>query len=211
MSPAGTPCGSRADALDLNVAQELAAEAEKARAAGDRAQARALVTKALGLWDGEPLASVPGPYAQTQRARLEEWRLQLTETRLDLALECGQHAEAVSELTALTAAHPLRERLRELLMLALYRSGRQAEPSRCTRTRGGCSRTSWAWTPAPSCRGSRSGSCGPTTSWRGPWRSRHRWRRWRVPPSCPRRSLTSRGGPRSYGSWGSCWPPPRGR
>ncbi|WP_308315935.1 BTAD domain-containing putative transcriptional regulator [Streptomyces sp. CC228A] len=117
----------RADALDLNVAQELAAEAEKARAAGDRAQARALVTKALGLWDGEPLASVPGPYAQTQRARLEEWRLQLTETRLDLALECGQHAETVSELTALTAAHPLRERLRELLMLALYRSGRQAE------------------------------------------------------------------------------------
>ncbi|OII59756.1 AfsR family transcriptional regulator [Streptomyces sp. CC77] len=117
----------RADALDLNVAQELAAGAEKARAAGDRAQARALVTKALGLWDGEPLASVPGPYAQTQRARLEEWRLQLTETRLDLALECGQHAEAVSELTALTAAHPLRERLRELLMVALYRSGRQAE------------------------------------------------------------------------------------
>ncbi|ORT58698.1 BTAD domain-containing putative transcriptional regulator [Streptomyces sp. CB03238] len=117
----------RADALDLNVAQELAAEAEKARAGGDRNQARALIDKSLGLWDGEPLASVPGPYAETQRARLEEWRLQLLETRLDLDLECGHHAEAVSELTALTAAHPLRERLRELLMLALYRSGRQAE------------------------------------------------------------------------------------
>ncbi|MDN3292988.1 BTAD domain-containing putative transcriptional regulator [Streptomyces ficellus] len=117
----------RADALDLNVAQELAAEAEKARAGGDRRQARVLIGKALGLWDGEPLASVPGPYAETQRARLEEWRLQLLETRLDLDLECGHHAEAVSELTALTAAHPLRERLRELLMLALYRSGRQAE------------------------------------------------------------------------------------
>ncbi|GGQ04793.1 AfsR/SARP family transcriptional regulator [Streptomyces roseolilacinus] len=115
------------DALDLNVAQELAAEAEKARVAGDRAQAVALINKALGLWDGEPLASVPGPYAETQRARLEEWRLQLIEGRLDLDLECGHHAEAVSELTALTAAHPLRERLRELLMLALYRSGRQAE------------------------------------------------------------------------------------
>src|SRR5439155_23891000 len=49
------------------------------------------------------------------------------ETRLELDLELGCHAEAVSELTALTAAHPLRERLRELLMLALYRSGRQAE------------------------------------------------------------------------------------
>ncbi|AVZ73636.1 AfsR family transcriptional regulator [Streptomyces lunaelactis] len=117
----------RRDALDLAVAQELATEAEKARAAGERGQARALINKSLGLWDGEPLANVPGPYAENQRARLEEWRLQLLETRLDLDLEVGQHAEAVSELTALTAAHPLRERLRELLMLALYRSGRQAE------------------------------------------------------------------------------------
>lgn len=117
----------RADTLDLNVAQELAAEAEKARAGGDRARARGLVDEALGLWDGEPLANVPGPHAETQRARLEEWRLQLRETLLDLDLECGHHAEAVSELTALTAAHPLRERLRELLMLALYRGGRQAE------------------------------------------------------------------------------------
>ena len=117
----------RRDSLDLAVAQELATEAEKARAAGDRCQARVLINKSLGLWDGEPLANVPGPYAENQRARLEEWRLQLLETRLDLDLEVGCHAEAVSELTALTAAHPLRERLRELLMLALYRSGRQAE------------------------------------------------------------------------------------
>ncbi|MFD4761391.1 BTAD domain-containing putative transcriptional regulator [Streptomyces sp. NPDC058439] len=118
---------TRRDALDLTVAQELVAEADKARAACDRAQARTLLNKALGLWDGETLASVPGPYAEYQRSRLEEWRLQLTETRLDLDLEVGCHAEAVSELTALTAAHPLRERLRELLMIALYRSGRQAE------------------------------------------------------------------------------------
>ncbi|MFC8277830.1 BTAD domain-containing putative transcriptional regulator [Streptomyces sp. NPDC057271] len=116
-----------AGALDLNVAQELAAEADKLRGAGDRAAARSLLNKALGLWDGEALASVPGPYAETQRVRLEEWRLQLLETRLDMDLEAGAHAETVSELTALTAAHPLRERLRELLMLALYRSGRQAE------------------------------------------------------------------------------------
>ncbi|WP_267244101.1 AfsR/SARP family transcriptional regulator [Streptomyces sp. PR69] len=117
----------RDDALDLAVAQELAAAAEKARSAGDRCHARELIDKSLGLWDGEPLANVPGPYAESQRARLEEWRLQLQENRLDLDLETGCHAEAVSELTALTAAHPLRERLRELLMLALYRSGRQAE------------------------------------------------------------------------------------
>ncbi|CAM5303114.1 hypothetical protein SALBM217S_10859 [Streptomyces griseoloalbus] len=114
-------------ALDLGAAQELAAEAEKARYTGDLCRARDLLNQALTLWDGETLAGVPGPYAEAQRVRLEEWRLQLLETRLDMDLEQGCHAEAVSELTALTAAHPLRERLRELLMLALYRSGRQAE------------------------------------------------------------------------------------
>ncbi|MFE1380900.1 BTAD domain-containing putative transcriptional regulator [Streptomyces sp. NPDC058740] len=113
--------------LDLAEAHELAAQAEKLRAAGQRCAARDRLNEALGRWEGETLASVPGPYAEAQRTRLEEWRLQLLETRLDLDLEVGAHAEAVSELTALTAAHPLRERLRELLMLALYRSGRQAE------------------------------------------------------------------------------------
>ncbi|MFI1208735.1 BTAD domain-containing putative transcriptional regulator [Streptomyces sp. NPDC020802] len=117
----------RDGALDLAVAQELATDAEKARNSCDLCHARALLNKALNLWDGEALASVPGPYAETQRTRLEEWRLQLLESRLDMDLEQGCHAEAVSELTALTATHPLRERLRELLMLALYRSGRQAE------------------------------------------------------------------------------------
>lgn len=114
-------------ALDLTAAQDLAARADKARSAGDLCRARELLGRALALWDGETLAGVPGPYAETQRVRLEEWRLQLLESRLDMDLEQGRHAEAVSELTALTAAHPLRERLRELLMLALYRSGRQAE------------------------------------------------------------------------------------
>ncbi|ARZ69558.1 tetratricopeptide repeat protein [Streptomyces sp. HU2014] len=113
--------------LDTDRAEHLATDAEKARATGDRPRARDLINEALDLWDGEPLAGLPGPFAETQRTRLEEWRLTLLESRLDLDLEVGAHAEAVSELTALTAAHPLRERLRELLMLALYRSGRQAE------------------------------------------------------------------------------------
>ncbi|CAL2056031.1 protein of unknown function [Streptomyces murinus] len=93
-------------ALDLARAQDLGAEAEKARGTGDLARARALLNEALDLWDGEPLAGVPGPYAETQRVRLEEWRLGLLESRLDMDLEQGCHAEAVSELTALTAAHP---------------------------------------------------------------------------------------------------------
>ncbi len=93
-------------ALDLAAVQDLAAEAEKARAAGNLCHARDLLRRALARWDGEVLAGVPGPYAEAQRVRLEEWRLQLLESCLDMDLEQGCHAEAVSELTALTAAHP---------------------------------------------------------------------------------------------------------
>ncbi|MFK0296116.1 AfsR/SARP family transcriptional regulator [Streptomyces sp. NPDC090442] len=113
--------------LDLREAERLAEEAERAASSGDRASAHRLISAALDLWEGEPLAGVPGPFAEIQRTQLYEWRLHLTEERLELDLEAGRHSEAVTELTALTAAHPLRERLRELLMLALYRSGRQAE------------------------------------------------------------------------------------
>src|SRR5690242_2156883 len=113
-------------ALDYTVVERLSAEAEKTRA-GDPARARELLGSALDLWHGEPLAGLPGPYAEMQRSRLAEWHLGLLENRLELDLELGAHAEAVSELTALSAEHPLRERLRALLMLALYRSGRQAE------------------------------------------------------------------------------------
>ncbi|MEV5483731.1 MULTISPECIES: AfsR/SARP family transcriptional regulator [Streptomyces] len=121
------PVNGRSLDLDHDRAEQYAAEAEKAKASGDRGRARELLESALALWDGEPLAGLAGPYAETQRTRLDEWRLSLTEARLELILESGRHADVVSELTALTAAHPLRERLRELLMLALYRSGRQAE------------------------------------------------------------------------------------
>ncbi|MCQ4080669.1 tetratricopeptide repeat protein [Streptomyces sp. RB6PN25] len=113
--------------LDSDSAERYAVEADKARAAGDFARARELLIAALELWDGEPLAGLPGPYADTQRTRLAEWRLSLLEARFALDLDLGGHGDAVSELTALSAEHPLRERLRVLLMLALYRGGRQAE------------------------------------------------------------------------------------
>ncbi|MGK5531677.1 BTAD domain-containing putative transcriptional regulator [Streptomyces sp. URMC 129] len=115
------------DELDVDSVNQLAAAAEKLAAAGDLAGAHELYGQALALWDGEALGGLPGPEAEMQRARLEEQRLVLIEQRLDVGLQAGLHAESVSELTALTTAHPLRERLRELLMLALYRSGRQAE------------------------------------------------------------------------------------
>ncbi|SCK40391.1 DNA-binding transcriptional activator of the SARP family [Streptomyces sp. WMMB 714] len=113
--------------FDHDLASAYASEAEKYLAGGDRSKAREKYASALEQWSGEPLAHVPGPFAERQRDRLSEWHLSLLENRLDLDLQLGAHAGAVSELTALTAAHPLRERLRELLMLALYRSGRQAE------------------------------------------------------------------------------------
>ncbi|MFI0901596.1 BTAD domain-containing putative transcriptional regulator [Streptomyces sp. NPDC020983] len=114
------------EALDATRVEQLVGEAEKIRQS-DPAQARELLVSALDMWNGEPLAGLPGPYAETQRVQLAEWHLGLIEARLELDLELGAHAEAVSELTAVTVEHPLRERLRALLMLALYRSGRQAE------------------------------------------------------------------------------------
>lgn len=126
-------------AFDVSVASHLARQAEQMRVQGDLEHARIFLRQALGLWEGEPLAGVSGPFADAQRVRLEEWRLQLLESRLDLDLACGLHADIVAELVALTSAHPLRERLRELLMLALYRAGGSPRPSRCTRTPAGCS------------------------------------------------------------------------
>ncbi|WP_369231944.1 BTAD domain-containing putative transcriptional regulator [Streptomyces sp. R21] len=113
--------------LDLTIAEKHAAEAERFRAAGDPEQARTALSQALALWHGESLENARGPYAAEQRRRLEEWRLQLTEARLDLDVQLGRHYEVIPELNALTRTHPLDERLRELLMRALYRSGRRAQ------------------------------------------------------------------------------------
>ena len=84
--------------------------------------------EALALWRGPALADLAfEPFAQAETARLEELRLAALERRLDLDLDDGRDAELVGELEGLIAEHPLRERLRGQLMLALYRSGRQAD------------------------------------------------------------------------------------
>ncbi|MFB4313093.1 BTAD domain-containing putative transcriptional regulator [Actinomadura sp. 21ATH] len=114
-------------ALDATAFERDIAAAERARADGRPAEARDLLRAALARWYGEPLAGVPGPYALAHRLRLLERRLAAAETRLGLDLELGGGADLVPELTALVAAHPLRERLRGLLMLALHRAGRHAE------------------------------------------------------------------------------------
>jgi DNA-binding SARP family transcriptional activator len=84
--------------------------------------------EALGLWRGEPLAEFAYQrFARAEIARLEELRLVCLERRIDEDLVGSRHADVVGELEALVARHPLRESLRRQLMLALYRSGRQAE------------------------------------------------------------------------------------
>ena len=88
----------------------------------------AKLREALALWRGEPLEGRElGGWAGAEARRLAELATEAGEQRVAADLELGRHAELVAELETLVAAHPLRERLRELLMLALYRAGRQAE------------------------------------------------------------------------------------
>jgi DNA-binding SARP family transcriptional activator len=86
------------------------------------------LSEALAIWRGPPLADFETEsFAQAEARRLDELRLVATEDRLDAALEHGADSQLVGELELLVSRHPLRERLRGQLLLALYRSGRQAE------------------------------------------------------------------------------------
>jgi DNA-binding SARP family transcriptional activator/tetratricopeptide (TPR) repeat protein len=113
--------------LDVARFEQLAAAGRAAARAGSWKRASALLGEALGLWRGEPLADVPSAALRAAEVpRLAELRLEAAEGRAEAGLFLGRHAEMVGELAALVAAEPLRERLAELLMLALYRSGQQA-------------------------------------------------------------------------------------
>src|SRR5205807_6585297 len=100
----------------------------KALATGETALASGTLGKALSLWRGPALADFRyEPFAQRAIARLEELRLAALEARIEADLALGRHAELVGELAALIAEQPLRERFRAQLMLALFRTGRQAD------------------------------------------------------------------------------------
>jgi YVTN family beta-propeller protein len=119
------------EAVDLGRFERLVREGRAAAAAGDPESASQKLSKALTLWRGPPLADVTSsPFAYAEALRIEELRVAALEERLDAELTLGRHADVLPELETLVAQHPLRERLRGQLMLALYRCGRQAEALR---------------------------------------------------------------------------------
>jgi DNA-binding SARP family transcriptional activator len=117
--------------LDLSRFERRAAEGARALADGNPAAAAQSFQAALDLWRGPPLADLAyEPFAQVPILRLEELRLTVIEAHGDVELALGHHAALVPELEILVVEHPLRERLWSQLMIALYRSGRQADALR---------------------------------------------------------------------------------
>ena len=114
--------------LDLGRFERLLGDGRELLTSGDADRAAGALRAALGLWRGPPLSDVAfEPFAQAEIARLDELRLAALEERIEADLALGRHAELVPELEGLVREHPLRERLRAQLMLALFRSGRQSE------------------------------------------------------------------------------------
>lgn len=113
--------------VDLERCEEIAAEGRSARDSGDLDAAVEAWSQALGLFHGEPLTGIPGPFAEGERLRLAERRLVLVQDKVDCQLRLGRHAETVGELFSLTTTHPHNEALAALLMRALHAGNRQAD------------------------------------------------------------------------------------
>jgi DNA-binding SARP family transcriptional activator len=114
--------------FDAEVFRRKAEEGKALLATGEASLASAKLAEALGVWRGRALAEFAyDDFAQPQIRRLEELRIAAVEDRIEADLSLGRHVDVVVELEALVREHPARERLREGLMLALYRSGRQTE------------------------------------------------------------------------------------
>jgi DNA-binding SARP family transcriptional activator len=117
-----------ADSVDADRFERLVAEARRLRAGDEISDAAERFRDALGLWRGSALADFAyDDFAQPEIVRLEELRMAAMEERIAAELDLGRHAELIGELEHLVREFPVRERLRGQLMLALYRSGRQAE------------------------------------------------------------------------------------
>ena len=116
------------DRVDIGRFEQRAADGRALAAAGALARAVDLLAEADAIWRGEPLFDFTyEDFASGTIARLSELRLAVAEERLEIEIQLGRHHRAIVELEELVAANPLREELRGLLMLALYRDGRQAD------------------------------------------------------------------------------------
>ena len=114
--------------LDLHRFEQLVDQARAVLAAGSPREAAEILEEAAALWRGSPFADLgAASFLQLEIARLEEVRIEAIECGIEVSLASGRHQELTAELESLVGRHPLRETLRAQLMLALYRSGRQAE------------------------------------------------------------------------------------
>ncbi len=114
-------------ALDLNVFRRTVAEAAALGGQGRTAEAAALLRAAVGLWRGPCLNGIPSEALARVAEHIDEERLAATESFIELELALGRHHQLTAEIARLVGENPLRERFRGQLMLALHRSGRQAE------------------------------------------------------------------------------------
>jgi WD40 repeat protein/DNA-binding SARP family transcriptional activator len=123
------------DALDAERFDRLVADGQRALTCGEPERAADMLRGALSLWRGKPLAGLEfESFAQADIERLEDRRLAALECRIEADLAAGRHADLVSELQQLAAEQPARERFSVLLMLALYRCGRQSDALAAYRT-----------------------------------------------------------------------------
>jgi DNA-binding SARP family transcriptional activator len=198
---------------DLDAARfvVLAEEGHRLLEGGQPGSAAQVLREALGLWRGPALADVADEaFAQAERQRLEEHRLAALEDRLAAELAVGGHAAAAAELAELVGLHPFRERLHGLLMLALYRAGRQAEALRAFQAARDTLREELGIDPSPWLRQLEADILrqAPALDWTAPAPARPALRHQSRRPRRRRRPLPCRPRPASTSWWGGrrSWP-----
>jgi DNA-binding SARP family transcriptional activator len=191
-------------AVDRNQFAALVASAHGARGRGDAGEAASLFGEALALWRGPAFDGIADrPALSADAAALDQQRILALEAWAEAQLDRGVASEVIARLRADAGHDPRRERLHELLMLALYRCGLRPRRSSTTRRSGAASSTSSAWSPGARCARCKSASCARTL--RSTLSRRRRRRTKRPRRTCPRLQVAA---PHAIGAW---WRPSRAR